>query len=83
MKYNPFHNWVLDDNYGASLESFNKLFKNHDYKLICCNSHTGSNAFFKKRSSKRIKNPEDINDIFMEPNFDLACKYGHFSSSEV
>ena len=85
MKYNQFHNWVLDDNYGASLESFNKLFKNHDYKLICCNSHTGSNAFFIKEEFKKNfeEIPEDINDIFMEPNFDLACKYGHFSSSEV
>ena len=85
MKYNQFHNWLLDNYYDASLESFNNLFKNHDYKIICCNSHTGSNAFFIKEEFKNKFEEilEDINDIFMEQDFDLACKYRHFSSSEV
>ena len=40
--------------------------------------------FIKEEFKKNFEEiPEDINDIFMEPNFDLACKYGHFSSSEV
>ena len=55
MKYNQFHNWLLDDNYGASLESFNKLFKDHDYKLICCLILIPDQMLFLlKRSSKRI-----------------------------
>ena len=85
MKYNRFHNWILDDNYGASLESFNQLFEGYEYKLICCNAHTGSNAFFVKREYMNLFNdvPKDINNIFMEPNFDLACKYAHFNSSDV
>ncbi len=85
MKYNEFHNWKLDDNYGASLQSFINLFKKYNYKLICCNSHTGSNAFFIREEFKYLfkEVPNDINNIFMEPNYDLACKYGHFSSVEV
>ncbi len=85
MEYNEFHNWKLDDNYGASIKSFCDLFNKYNYKLICCNSHTGSNAFFIRKEFEELfaDVPEDINKIFMEPNYDLACKYGHFSSSEV
>ena len=85
MKYDQFHSWQLDDYYGASLQSFNNLFNNYDYKLICCNAHTGTNAFFvRKEFSDKFKEiPDSIEKIFMEPNFDLACKFGHFSSSKV
>lgn len=85
MEYDQYHNWKLDDYYGASLQSYNNLFDNHEYKLICCNSHTGTNAFFvKKQFSKLFEEvPESIDDIFMEPNFELACKFGHFSSDKV
>ena len=66
-------------------QSFNNLFDDHGYKLICCNSHTGTNAFFvNKQFSKLFEEvPENIDDIFMEPNFELACKFGHFSSDKV
>ena len=85
MQYDKYHNWQLDDYYGASLESFNTLFDSYNYKLVCCNSHTGTNAFFvKKEYFKYFKEvPDCIDEIFMEPNFDLACKFGHFSSSKV
>ena len=85
MKYDQFHNWQLDDYYGASLQSFKILFENFDYKLVCCNSHTGTNAFFvQNKFSQLFKEvPMNINEIYIEPNFDLACKFGHFSSSKV
>ena len=85
MDYDQFHNWQLDDYYGASLQSFNNLFNNYEYKLICCNSHTGTNAFFVKNEFSTLfkEVPDSIDKIFMEPNFDLACKFGHFSSNRV
>jgi hypothetical protein len=85
MKYDQFHSWQLDDHYGASLMSFYKLFKEFDYKLVCCNSHTGANAFFvQNKFANKFKDvPSEIKNIFMEPNFELACKYGHFSSVKV
>ena len=48
MDYNESHRYSLDDYFGASLTSYNDLFNSHNYRLICCNSFTGCNAFFVK-----------------------------------
>ena len=69
IAYDPEHIWQSDDYYGASLTSFNDLFNNFGYKLICCNSHTGVNAFFIDATYSDLFSdvPTDINQIYVEP----------------
>ena len=47
MEYDSFFNWKGDDYFGASLQSFNN-YLNINYSPICCNYHTGVNAFLYK-----------------------------------
>jgi hypothetical protein len=71
IPYNPNQIWQGDDYYGASLTSFNELFSDFGYRLICCNAQTGVNAFF-IRSDKAHLFPEvpvDIKDIYVEPRY--------------
>ena len=83
MNYNEKHIWDGSDYYGASLASFNELFENNDYKLICCNAHTGSNAFFiKKEYSKLFDDvPKNIEDIYVPPRYFLHNVFGSHSFS--
>ena len=78
----PEHIWQSDDYYGVSLTSFNDLFNNFGYKLICCNSHTGVNAFFIDATYSDLFSdvPTDINQIYVEPRFHRYTKYGHTQS---
>ena len=48
IKYDAQFVWRADDYFGASLSEFVHVLKKYSYKLVCCNSHTGSNAFFIK-----------------------------------
>lgn len=82
IAYDPEHIWQSDDYYGASLTSFNDLFNNFGYKLICCNSHTGVNAFFIDATYSDLFSdvPTDINQIYVEPRFHHYTKYGHTQS---
>ncbi len=79
IAYDPNHCWQGDDYFGASLASFEKLFKKFNYQLVCCNSHTGANAFFvdAKYSSYFNDVPTDVNDIYVGPRYTLYVKYGH------
>jgi hypothetical protein len=45
MPYDEKHSWDLSTYWGASLYSFELLFKSHGYTLVTCNL-TGVNAFF-------------------------------------
>lgn len=85
VAYNPQHTWAGDDYFGASLESFVRLFDKFDYKLVCCNSHTGANAFFVQTTyaEKFSDIPNDINDIYVGPRYHLYTKYGHKKSLKV
>ena len=60
-----------DKNDTASLASFNKLFKEHNYTLICCSSIMGHNAFFiKNEFLEHFKEvPNKIEDIYVKPNY--------------
>ena len=82
IKYNKDHVYNNDDYFGASLSSFVKLFKNNGYCLICCNAATGSNAFFVKNKSKKLfpEVPTKIEDLYSEPNYHIASKFGHSTS---
>ena len=79
IKYEDSFVWEGDDYQGASLTTLNKLFLKHDYKLVCCNSATGTNAFFvKKEFEASFKDiPENIEDIFVSHNFNLYNYFGH------
>jgi len=82
IAYDPQHAWQGDDYFGASLTSFNKLFEKFKYRLICCNSHTGSNAFFVDEAYAEFFTdvPADINQIYVEPRYHLYLNYGHGKS---
>jgi hypothetical protein len=79
MAYDPAHTWKQDDYFGASLSAFVRLFSAHGYKLICCNSDTGSDAFFidsiHEHHFKDV--PTDIDRLFVEPRYFLYKSYGH------
>ena len=83
ITYNEKHIWDGSDYYGASLASFNELFEKNNYKLVCCNSHTGSNAFFVKKEFEKLFEdvPKDINDIYVAPRYFLHNVYGSNSFS--
>jgi hypothetical protein len=82
IDYDAKHEWQGDDYFGASLTSFYKLFTRFGYRLVCCNSHTGSNAFFVRGDQARFFDdvPDDINDLYMEPRYWLYRRYGHTAS---
>ena len=83
ITYNEKHIWDGSDYCSASLASFNELFERNNYKLVCCNSHTGSNAFFVKKEFEELFEdvPKDINDIYVAPRYFLHNVYGSHSFS--
>jgi hypothetical protein len=82
IEYDPKHVWKGDDYYGASLASFDSLFNDFGYKLVCCNSHTGVNAFFVDATYLEFFSdvPTDINQIYVEPRYHRYTRYGHTQS---
>lgn len=78
ITYDSKHVWDGDDYFGASLASFKELFNKHSYRLICCNSATGSNAFFIKNEFSNHFNdvPTDINCLYVAPRHLLRKKWG-------
>jgi hypothetical protein len=85
IAYDPKHVWGHDDYFGASLSSFDKLFSAHGYRLICCNAHSGVNAFFiDERYAELFADiPTDIQHIYVEPRYYLYNRYGHRISTKV
>lgn len=80
--YDPEHQWAGDDYFGASLMSFSLLFSEYNYKLVCCNSNTGANAFFVREeySSLFTDVPNDICEIFAKGSSLLPTKPAHNTS---
>jgi len=85
ITYDPDHHWSGDDYFGAALTNFVEMFERHGYKLICCNSHTGANAFFIKKDFDYLFNdvPNNISDIYVQPRYHLYTNYGHPQSRKV
>ena len=48
MDHNSNHKWTGDDNYSASLKSYEKLLSGKGYSLVGCTSN-GNNAFFVRK----------------------------------
>jgi len=82
VTYDAGHTWQHDDYFGCSLMSLIKLFERHNYKLVCCNSHTGANAFFVDAAyaDKFADVPTDVLQLFAEPRYHLYLRYGHVKS---
>ena len=78
ITYDPTHQWDGSDYFGAALTDFVELFKQHHYRLVCCNQ-TGSNAFFIKEEFSHLFSdvPVEISDIFVEARYYQHKKYGH------
>jgi hypothetical protein len=71
IDYDRGHTWAHDDYFGASLSSFDRLFSRFGYRLVCCNAHTGANAFFVDADDgdRFADVPSDIGSIYVE------CRY--------
>lgn len=85
MPHNDDHQWDHSDYFGASLQSFADLLGEYGYRLVCCNAHTGVNAFFVlgEMMMNFAEVPSDINDIYMSPNFKHVMKFGHAKSPKT
>jgi hypothetical protein len=85
MDYNPDFQWNGTDWFGASLASYTEMFERHDYQLVCCNSHTGANAFYVRKDLMAAFNdvPTDIRDLYAGPRYHLMSWFGHRASFEV
>ena len=83
ITYNENHIWEGDDYFGASLTTFYEMFKSYDYKLVCCNTHTGSNAFFIRKDFESLFKdvPENLNDLYVSPRYFLHNVFGSHSFS--
>jgi hypothetical protein len=79
IAYDPAHTWQRDDYFGASLASFAELFERHDYRLVCCNSHSGANAFFIRNSHMHAFQdvPVQLRELYVAPRYHLYRSYGH------
>lgn len=79
IDYDPQHIWQGDDYMGASLAIINELFEKYGYRLVCCNSHTGANAFFVHEDfSQHFEDvPKDIRIIYVPPRYALIKQFGH------
>jgi hypothetical protein len=85
IKYDPKHRWHKDNYYGASLMTYSRLFSQYGYSLVCCNSHTGANAFFVRNDYQKLflEVPKEINNIYVNPRYYLYKKYGHKMSNKA
>jgi hypothetical protein len=79
IDYNPTHVWQGDDYFGASLASFVALFERHGYRLVCCNSHTGANAFFVHTAFDSAFDdvPTELSRLHVAPRYHLHRAFGH------
>jgi hypothetical protein len=85
ISYDPAHVWQGDDYFGASLSSFEALFADFGYRLICCNSHSGANAFFIERSLDEhfADVPSDIGHLYVAPRYHVYHEQDHPRSLKV
>lgn len=79
IAYDAKHTWQGDDYFGASLASFNELFLQYSYRLVCCNAATGANAFFVRWDFLEFfaDVPDSIDMLYVPPRYFLFKKYGH------
>ena len=85
IEYDEGHVWRRDDYFGASLCSLADLFERYGFFLVCCNAHTGSNAFFIRNEYREQFSdvPNDVRDIYVAPRYYLYSPYGHPQSMKT
>jgi hypothetical protein len=85
VEYDPNFRWDGTDYHGASLASFCDLLARFGYTLVCCNAATGANAFFVNNNYRTAFKdvPQDINNIFISPKFQLPVHFGHPASPKT
>ena len=85
IKYDPAHQWKSDDYFGAALMDFAELFDRRNYQLVCCNAHTGANAFFVKKEFSDLFGdvPSEISKIYMPPRYFLYDNYANPTSAKT
>jgi hypothetical protein len=85
IAYDPDHEWNGDDYFGAALQNYADMFDRHGFRLVCCNSLSGANAFFVRNDFCHMFGdvPADIRDIYVEPRFTHYNNYGHRMSARV
>jgi len=80
--YESSQSWQLDDYMGASLFSYDGLFRENEYKLVACNRN-GVNAFFVKSiySDRFADVPHGIDELY-KPGYytDVIQASGHPTS---
>jgi hypothetical protein len=83
--YDQNHSWAGDDYFGASLATYNELFEGFGYQLICCNSDSGSNAFYVRREDVGLFGdvPKNLSQIYAPPRYYLYRNYGHQKSGKT
>ena len=84
MPYEENYVWKGGDEQGCSLQFYINFFKKYNYNLVCCNI-TGTNAFFihNKHMNKFKDIPDDINDIFYQPDYNWFTQIGHTTSPKT
>ena len=85
ITYDERHRWNGDDYFGASLSSFDDLFRRFDYRLVCCNAQTGVNAFFIQNRYAHLFSdvPIELDALFVPPRYHRHRAYGHRTSPRV
>lgn len=85
IAYDAHHHWRGDDYFGAALMNFVELFARFGYRLVCCNAHTGANAFFIRGDfAARFDDvPGDPRELHVGPRYHLYARHGHSPSARV
>lgn len=85
IPYDADHRWKGDDYFGASLACFCDLFQEHGYRLVCCNSHSGANAFFIQHTYAACfpDVPTALSDLYVGPRYHNYRHHGHRASPKT
>lgn len=77
IEYDPDRRYDGGDYFGASLAAYNDLLARHGYFLVCCNAHSGANAFFVRHEyrDRFVEVPNDITASYCAPRYYMAVAY--------
>jgi hypothetical protein len=81
MPYNEKANWDGSDFFGASLQSWTKVFAAHQFSLVACNEN-GVNAYFVRNDLMRGFSdiPTEINKLYRPGHYCVLPRSGHRTS---
>ncbi len=84
IDYRADHRWDGTDYFGASFQSFAKLFAVYGYRPVCCNV-TGANAFFVRDDlmGAFADIPPSIESVYQPANYGTLLGMGHPPSART